>query len=649
MRKNLSLMFLVTCWLIGLTGFAMPSVKSFLLPVPQKLKVEEGAFTRRHGRIEIGPGIEDDRLVAEIMAVRTLFQNMGFQWTITRQCAEGEQSVMRIAMDPTLKLQAQGYSLHIKEDQIELIGVDVHGVYNGLQTMRQLVGYAKQTGQLPLVAISDYPDFMNRGFMLDVSRDKVPQLRTLFQIIDHLATWKINQLQLYTEHTFAYQNHEKVWQDYSPYTAEDIITINHYCRERFIELVPNQNALGHMERWLEHAEYQHLAEIAEIDPQGPEQLQRRTTLNPVDPRSMDLVTGMFNELIPNFTSKNVNIGGDEPWELGHGRSRQACDENGKGDVYISYMSELINYLNQKGYRSQMWADIILNYPDQLHRLPDNLTCLVWGYQSWYPFETNSRKMHEAGVPFYVCPGTSSWQSFIGRWPNAQENLVKAAVAGKKYNASGYLITDWGDFGHWQPFIISYPAILYGAGLSWAVDQNKKVDVATLLSNSVMKLPNPELAQLVLELGCVYKAYDGDIQKYVNVFYDILRVPDGSLSTKKLEHVNAENTAAVLKRLEQLFDQLVTCPAYTDEQQLIIEELELAARLARHSALMAQERLALPDHKMSLAPAAVKAKMQADWNELRPHFTRLWLLRNRPGGLEKSRQGFEVIQDSYIIR
>lgn len=648
MRRNL-FTIMTTCWLIGLTGYASTSVKDFLLPVPQKIDLEEGMFEGHTGRIELSPEIDDARLLSELKNVRSFFQEMGLNWSITRQCAVGEEPVMRVSVDAGLKVKDQGYSLQITDDLIELVGVDDAGVFNGLQTLKQIIRYARKAGHIPLLSISDYPDFKNRGFMLDVSRDKVPTLTTLFQMIDHLAEWKINQLQLYTEHTFAYQNHEKVWQDYSPYTAEDIMSINQYCHARFIELVPNQNALGHMERWLEHADYQHLAELEEVQKEGPHHLQRRTTLNPVDPRSMDLVESLFDELLPNFSSTTVNIGGDEPWELGHGRSKAVCEEKGKGEVYISYMSELTRYLSRKGYSPQMWADIILNYPDQLHRLPEDLTCLVWGYRSWYPFEKNSRKMHEAGVPFYVCPGTSSWQSFIGRWPNAQVNLLKAAKAGKKYDASGYLITDWGDFGHWQPFVISYPAIIYGAGLSWAVEQNEQLDVCAHFSHSLMDQPNANLAQIIMELGSVYKLYDQDIQKYVNVFYDILRFPDGSLSTKKLEHVKAGNTEAVIQRLQVLLTKLEKCPAYNDEQQLVIKELELAVRFARHSALMARERLLLPDHQMSLAADSVKVMMQDDWNAILSQFRRLWLLRNRPGGLQNSLRGFESIQSSYRIK
>lgn len=43
--------------------------------------------------------------------------------------------------------------------------------------------------------------------MLDISRDKVPTMKTLFELVDLMASLKLNEFQLYTEHTFAFQRH----------------------------------------------------------------------------------------------------------------------------------------------------------------------------------------------------------------------------------------------------------------------------------------------------------------------------------------------------------------------------------------------------------------------------------------------------------
>ena len=101
--------------------------------------------------------------------------------------------------------------------------------------------------------------FETRGYMLDVSRDKVPTMSTLRQIVDLLKVCNYNQFQLYTEHTFRYAKHEPAWRNASPLTPAEVRELDAYCRMNDIELVPNQNSFGHLERWLKLPEYNALA------------------------------------------------------------------------------------------------------------------------------------------------------------------------------------------------------------------------------------------------------------------------------------------------------------------------------------------------------------------------------------------------------
>ncbi len=88
-------------------------------------------------------------------------------------------------------------------------------------------------------------------------------MESLKAMIDLLAGLKINQFQLYVEgFSFAYPSFSEVWEkrakDYL--TPAEIRELDAYCAERFIELVPNQNCLGHMNAWLETEAFGHLAE-----------------------------------------------------------------------------------------------------------------------------------------------------------------------------------------------------------------------------------------------------------------------------------------------------------------------------------------------------------------------------------------------------
>ena len=131
----------------------------------------------------------------------------------------------------------------------------------GGATLRQLL---RQFGRrLPCLHIRDWPDFPRRGVMLDISRGRVPKLETLLDLAEHLADFKINELQLYTEHTFAYRKYKSVWQSWGALTGAEIRNLDARCRELGIDLVPNQNSFGHLRYFLEDPRLKKLAEVSE--------------------------------------------------------------------------------------------------------------------------------------------------------------------------------------------------------------------------------------------------------------------------------------------------------------------------------------------------------------------------------------------------
>ena len=155
-------------------------------------------------------------------------------------------------LDPSSKLPEEGYELHISESGVRIVAPDRRGLRYGAALLEQI---RRQCGdELPALRVRDWPDFPVRGYMLDISRDRVPTQASLLELVDTLAALRINQLQLYTEHTFAYRERESVWCNASPLTPEEIRQLDARCGASGIELVPNQNSFGHMERCLRHPE-----------------------------------------------------------------------------------------------------------------------------------------------------------------------------------------------------------------------------------------------------------------------------------------------------------------------------------------------------------------------------------------------------------
>ncbi|MCZ7591789.1 MAG: family 20 glycosylhydrolase [Kiritimatiellae bacterium] len=584
-----------------------------LLPMPRSIHIEQGAHSLRRRRITI---YDDSGLGTDIAAriQQDVRREVHAEATIAGPSDKPHTAEILLRHDPELRPQA--YALHITPRQAVLSSADAAGLWHAAMTFRQLLRQYRDA--IPSCRIEDAPDFLTRGVMLDISRDKVPSMETLFRFVDELAEWKINRLELYTEHTFAYRNHREVWANASPMTAEDVRELDHFCAERFIELVPNQNCFGHLHRWLALERYKPLAEAPDgfMTPWG-ERRSGSFSLNPLDPRNMDLVEELLAELLPNFRSRKVNVGCDETFDLGQGRSREACEREGKGRVYLDFLLKIHRAVSAHGHTMHFWGDIILNHPELIPALPRDVVPLVWGYEANHPFAEQCAKFANAGFSFFVCPGTSTWNSVVGRTDNALENLNSAARHGLAHGASGYLITAWGDNGHWQPYAVDLLPLAAGAARAWALEANREADLAAQLDVQVFKSEARMLGALAYDLGLVYRELGYPIENASALFRLLFQRDIGNLRAA----ISDGKLQSARRRLQSVPSVLAGARCGRDDAGLITNEFALAGRL-----------LDLGIARGLGEDAAQRAKC---WAEFIPAFREQWLARNRPGGLEDS--------------
>lgn len=529
-------------------------------------------------------------------------------------------------------LPPQGYELHIGPDSLEIAAADDAGFFYGEATLAQLA--TLHGGSLPEGVVRDHPDLLVRGVMIDISRDKVPTTERLHALIDRLAALKINQLQLYSEHTFAYRNHREVHAAASPLDAGEIRELDRYCSERHIELVPNQNCLGHMNRWLSHERYRPLAIEPDgfVDPYGI--VREPMTIEPNDPRSLELVRELLAELLPLFTSRRVHVGLDEAWELPAGRI----------DDFLAWATTLRGLPELDGREMLMWGDMVAGQPDLLARLPDGVTVCEWGYDDWHPFDDRCAALSAAELPFWVAPGTSSWMSILGRVTNARNTCQRAAAAALAHGAAGYLNTDWGDLGHLQQPVISEPGFAYGAAVSWCLESNADLDLGPALSTHVFHDPTGGLADAVLSLGDAHRLVTPQFPNMstlvMNLYYP--QLPVGRGLTKGL-------TAEELPAVEQCFEEARSAVAASrpdlgnaqrlqDEVTFSIDLVDLLLRDAR-------ARLEA-DGWLESVPAQEREGFGAELDTLTERYRSLWLANNRPGGLEDSVRWLANLRHAY---
>ncbi len=182
------------------------SFGSVLLPLPRTINVTGGTWkVPDTGFIVLDVPRPADLLFTAQQAKKALADYAGATWEIG--ASNHLPAALSLTLDAALE-HPQGYQLTISEQGIHIAGKDQAGLFYGVMTLNQLLRI--HDGVLPLLNNTDWPDFSARGVMLDISRDKVPTMDTLFSLIDLLASWKVNQFQLYIEHTFAYHNHREV-------------------------------------------------------------------------------------------------------------------------------------------------------------------------------------------------------------------------------------------------------------------------------------------------------------------------------------------------------------------------------------------------------------------------------------------------------
>jgi len=525
----------------------------------------------------------------------------------------------------------QSYRLRITPAGVEAEAQDRAGLFYAAVTLAQLIGVSG--GALPVCEIEDAPDFEARGLMLDISRDKVPTMVTLFDLVDRLAALKINQLQLYTEHTFAYCGHEKVWRDASPMTPEAIRELDAYCRERCVELVPNQNSFGHLERWLALPRYAPLAEL----PQGGAPLpwggvqDRPTSLCPTDPRSLALLEDLYDQLLPNFTSRLFNVGCDETFDLrGEGRSAAQVRAHGEGRVYLDFLKEIHARVTAHGRRMAFWGDIIIRHPELVREVPFDALALAWGYEADHPFDAHGALFAASGLPFYVCPGTSSWNSLAGRTANMRANLVSAAENGLRHGACGYLVTDWGDGGHWQPLAVSLAGYVYGAALAWGATRNRDLDLVQAMDRFGGAQGHGDA---LLRLGDLYLRC-GALRGNASELFLLLAKPRGRT-------LPAGITTGTLRDVLDAVDGIERAlPA--GQASVVGQEVRHVIRLLRAAC---HRGAALLDD--SIGTPAVRTALAAEQAALMAAHASVWRLHNREGGLSDSLARMEAIRREYI--
>lgn len=523
--------------------------------------------------------------------------------------------------------QSEEYRIKVDSERIILEGASSSALFWAVQTLLQIITI--EGSIIPCLDIHDYPDFRHRGFFHDVTRGKVPKISTLKTLIEKLAAYKINELQLYIEHSFAFKCIPELWTGKDPLTSEDILELDHYSRLFHIDLIPSLASFGHLYELLRLKRFEHLNELnvnASLLPHNLWDRMAHYTIDPSNNESFELIQSMIDEYLPLFSSKFFNICCDETFDLGKGKNRDRADNGGIGLVYLDFVKKLIALVKRHGKIPMLWGDIVLNHPELIRELPADVVFLNWGYNADVK-DDSTRIFSEANVRQYVCPGTQGWSRFAYDIESASSNIRKMVEYGYKYKAEGVLNTDWGDCGHVNPFSGLLHGMILGGSLSWNSESygtNSSFDHAVSILEWGDKSGN--LYRLLRDLGSLCFYHFGNIYAWVSGIEGLWN---------KEEKVKELEDAVVIKnynRAIEIHQELIEMRSSNLDKILEYDELVLSSSAVIWTLgllIFKKQNEYKQDSRLNIDKNMLISLGYRNLNE----FIRIWRIRNRESELQ----------------
>ncbi len=605
----------------------------FFLPMPHEVQEKPGEFQIRWNTSVI---LSDRTAPGALLWARMLRQEVLDASGLDLHILRGEDLPGSLYLDEDPALPPERYELTVSENGVRVAGGSDEALLHGVCTLRQWI--RRNGAVLPCIGIKDWPDLLHRGFYQDISRGRVLKLDALKRLVDLLCEYKINEFQLYIEHTYLFRNLSEAWRDEDPLEAEDILELDAYCRERHIELIPSLATFGHMYQILSTKTCADLCELRDSEkiPFSYTYAIRRHTINPTHPGALELVKGMITEYKALFTSRKFNICCDETFDLCSDRSSETAAKEGAHNLYIRYLAELCRWLLEQGITPLFWGDVLGTVPESIRMLPKEGICLNWGYEPDYP-EDEIRNTAKLGATQYACPGLNTWSHMIPLLEDSFSNIRAMCRYAHKYGAIGLLNTDWGDWGHICDPAFSIPGILYGAAFSW-----NAAEVS-------MEEMNDAISFLYYgdRTGAFMRAFTGLTKKESFPWYRVIRWIEADEATRPAVLEEAMNGILQAPELNAGLEAAVremsaAVTAVAENRRAPVHALLTAAEGVR---ILNEIGLALASIKAGAEtnhedPAALAAALEKWYHE----YIRVWERTCRRSTLERTRRLIDALAD-----
>jgi len=286
------------CFIASLTvrGKSFAQEHPALLPLPQKIEITDNRFI-----LNYKINIQHDSAINGVLLsqVKEILHSRNIDFSDNGNIIKQNIILKLVNQLPGIKLNKnQGYSLSVDANVITINAINQEGLFNAVQTLRQLVCNEKEDNFIQGCRITDWPAFRIRGFMHDTGRSFI-SIQELKNEIVLLSKYKINTFHWHLTEDLAWRLESKVCPMLTDtsvtlrskgqyYTREQVIDFVAFCKKYFVTVIPEIDMPGHSASFT-----------------------RATGFTMQSPEGKEIVKNVLSEACELFDTPYFHIGSDE--------------------------------------------------------------------------------------------------------------------------------------------------------------------------------------------------------------------------------------------------------------------------------------------------------------------------------------------------
>jgi len=400
------IVFICSVLLVNLCVYAQNSCPQ-VIPALQEWNGGKGVLSLPfRGKIVIQPSDEKALATTGTILAQDLKELLNWEYFVTYGKAQ-KNDICLMLTDPDEQLGTEGYELEIT-NKVGIKASTAKGIFWGTRTLLQML-YSQGT-KLAKGSIRDWPEFPNRGFMLDVGR-KFFTLDYLKQQIKVLSFYKMNEFQIHLNDNGFPQFFDNDWnKTYAAFrleserfpglTAKD----GSYSKEEFKELQRMGMAYG-VNIIPEIDIPAHSLAFAHYKPEIGSKEYGMDHLNLYNEETYRFVDALLDEYLsgdePVFIGPDVHIGTDEY-------------NKKEAEQYRYFTDRYLKYVSNYGKIPRMWGGLKW-LPGKTPVKSEGVIVNAWSFD-WVDPEISLKEgyklINTCDTYLYIVPGAGYYREFL---------------------------------------------------------------------------------------------------------------------------------------------------------------------------------------------------------------------------------------------